>query len=360
MTANNITIQTKAAKNARRRTCPAAILVLALLFFLLFTGDAPHARAATAGTDVTLTVKQVITVNGVTVAPETSPGTAFRYILKPLPREGHPAPLPEGEEGAEGYAFEIAGTAEKQITIPFTGVKGGVCGYTLKCEEMTEKDENYSLDDESYILDDESYSVKVYVYRVSQVAAVVWREKKIDENDETRVKIGDEGIVFTHAYTGPTGEDDEEDTDDGETTGNGGNNGSGSNGSGEGTGSGGESANPPAESTETTDPSDDATESEGATDPPGPSEGSSLVFLDNGNYLEIDKNGVPLGEWHLDEETGEWVFEEYLPPLAAASDALLPQTGQLRWPVPALGSLGALLFLIGAALNARRAGREPL
>jgi hypothetical protein len=32
----------------------------------------------------------------------------------------------------------------------------------------------------------------------------------------------------------------------------------------------------------------------------------------------------------------------------------LPQTGQLRWPVPVLTALGALLFIIGWRLNRRR------
>jgi len=39
------------------------------------------------------------------------------------------------------------------------------------------------------------------------------------------------------------------------------------------------------------------------------------------SYIEYDENGVPLGEWHWDDELGEWVFE----PHTRLSDA--PQTG---------------------------------
>jgi hypothetical protein len=69
-------------------------------------------------------------------------------------------------------------------------------------------------------------------------------------------------------------------------------------------------------------------------------------------YVELDDDGTPLGIWRWDPETGTWIYEEF-PPLAN-----LPQTGQLRWPVPALTALGALLFIIGFALNRRRARNE--
>jgi hypothetical protein len=41
-----------------------------------------------------------------------------------------------------------------------------------------------------------------------------------------------------------------------------------------------------------------------------------------GIYIELDENGVPLGEWHWDDDAQEWIFDEYPPPLAN-----LPQTG---------------------------------
>jgi hypothetical protein len=66
-------------------------------------------------------------------------------------------------------------------------------------------------------------------------------------------------------------------------------------------------------------------------------------------WVDLDEDGTPLGIWRWDPELEQWIFEEF-PPLAE-----LPQTGQLRWPVPALAALGILLFIIGFALNRRRA-----
>ncbi|MDR2356116.1 MAG: hypothetical protein LBE16_07960 [Clostridiales Family XIII bacterium] len=74
--------------------------------------------------------------------------------------------------------------------------------------------------------------------------------------------------------------------------------------------------------------------SAGGTDPGEP---PAMIF---------DEDGVPLGEWRYDHETGEWIFDEF-PPLSG----LLPQTGLLRWPVPALAVSGMILFAIGRALR---------
>jgi hypothetical protein len=68
--------------------------------------------------------------------------------------------------------------------------------------------------------------------------------------------------------------------------------------------------------------------------------------------VTVDDDFIPLGQWIYDPELDQWIFEEF-PPLAE-----LPQTGQLRWPVPALTALGALLFIIGLALNRRRTREE--
>ncbi|MCL2766997.1 MAG: InlB B-repeat-containing protein, partial [Peptococcaceae bacterium] len=47
------------------------------------------------------------------------------------------------------------------------------------------------------------------------------------------------------------------------------------------------------------------------------------LIQDGDIYLEIDGNGNPLGKWHRDSETGEWIFTEYpTQPLA-----FMPQTG---------------------------------
>ncbi|MDR2770817.1 MAG: hypothetical protein LBB57_02140, partial [Clostridiales Family XIII bacterium] len=49
--------------------------------------------------------------------------------------------------------------------------------------------------------------------------------------------------------------------------------------------------------------------------------GRNVVPGENGVYIELDENGIPLGEWRWDEPTQQWIFDEY-PPLAD-----LPQTG---------------------------------
>jgi hypothetical protein len=56
--------------------------------------------------------------------------------------------------------------------------------------------------------------------------------------------------------------------------------------------------------------------------------GGSLIPLDDGGFLEIDENGVPLGIWEYDEDEGAWIFDEEVPL------ALLPQTGSV---MPASG-----------------------
>jgi hypothetical protein len=90
----------------------------------------------------------------------------------------------------------------------------------------------------------------------------------------------------------------------------------------------------------------------GPSGPPAPANGGTVAPADNGNYIEFDENGTPLGEWRWDEDAGQWIYDEY-PPLAS-----LPQTGQLNWPVPALFLLGALLLLLGLRLNRREDARS--
>jgi hypothetical protein len=71
----------------------------------------------------------------------------------------------------------------------------------------------------------------------------------------------------------------------------------------------------------------------------GPGEPPPMIF---------DEEGVPLGEWRYDPELGEWIFDEF-PPLAA-----LPQTGQLRWPIPVLSLSGMMLFILGWVMRRKR------
>jgi hypothetical protein len=92
----------------------------------------------------------------------------------------------------------------------------------------------------------------------------------------------------------------------------------------------------------------------GGAPTPG-AEGNSLIPGPNGTYVELDENGVPLGEWRYDDDAGEWVFDEYPPPLAN-----LPQTGEAvfraissnLWAIPLLSLLW--FGLIWPGLRRRR------
>jgi uncharacterized repeat protein (TIGR02543 family) len=79
-------------------------------------------------------------------------------------------------------------------------------------------------------------------------------------------------------------------------------------------------------------------------------------------YIELDEDGVPLGEWRYDDDLGEWIFDEYPPPLGnlpqtgAASAGALSGGGSAAWPF--LIFLCALLAALGFAsltANDRRA-----
>jgi uncharacterized repeat protein (TIGR02543 family) len=70
----------------------------------------------------------------------------------------------------------------------------------------------------------------------------------------------------------------------------------------------------------------------GGTDrylPPRPAAGGSVVSVPGveNAYVEIGEDGTPLGEWHYNDDIGEWIFDEY-PPLAALNaSGKLPRTG---------------------------------
>jgi hypothetical protein len=113
-----------------------------------------------------------------------------------------------------------------------------------------------------------------------------------------------------------------------------------------------EPGTPPAEPTTPGEPGAPAPETpytpggNDATVPPLPSSpGNTLEAGDNGVFIEISPEGVPLGEWHWEEPILEWVFDEY-PPLAG----LNPHTGLL----PTLTLTAAILTLAALALARRR------
>ena len=72
--------------------------------------------------------------------------------------------------------------------------------------------------------------------------------------------------------------------------------------------------------------------------PTQPPPGNTFVPDGNG-YIELDPDGVPLGKWEPDDDV--LIFDPF-PPLAN-----LPQTGQLRWPIPVLSCFGMLMAIAG-------------
>jgi hypothetical protein len=75
--------------------------------------------------------------------------------------------------------------------------------------------------------------------------------------------------------------------------------------------------------------------------------GGSLIPLDDGGFLEIDENGVPLGTWKYDEEEEAWIFDEEVPLAAAADGRRLAR--RFRVPVGAPAALAAVVRLRLAA-----------
>jgi hypothetical protein len=106
----------------------------------------------------------------------------------------------------------------------------------------------------------------------------------------------------------------------------------------------------------------------GGTDPsvpPVPARpGDSLIPAPDAEnaYIELGEDGVPLGEWHYDDDLGEWIFDEYPPPLGN-----LPQTGaasagagsgSAAWPF-FLCALLAAFGLIALTARKRRSDGRP-
>ncbi|MDR1204712.1 MAG: hypothetical protein LBL26_04410 [Peptococcaceae bacterium] len=82
---------------------------------------------------------------------------------------------------------------------------------------------------------------------------------------------------------------------------------------------------------------------------PEPSPGGSIP---EPPPVPLDENDMPLGVWRWDPDLEEWILDEF-PPLSGLK---LPQTGQLRWPVPVMAGVGMILFASGWAVKRGQGG----
>ena len=154
------------------------ILILIWLVMTFVTGSMFTLSAYADGTgQVTLTVKQVITGDGLSVPPDQT----FTYRLTPKTAG---APMPAGS-APDGCVFTITGTGEAQIgPIDFSSAQ--MFAYELTCVTGWK---------DGYTIDRGVYTIKIYA-----------------ENDAppvTLVYTSDGGkapeISFTHGYTTPSG-----------------------------------------------------------------------------------------------------------------------------------------------------------
>jgi hypothetical protein len=82
--------------------------------------------------------------------------------------------------------------------------------------------------------------------------------------------------------------------------------------------------------------------------PPVPNiPGDKVVPSDDG-YIEFDEDGTPKGEWHWDDNTGEWIYDEY-PPLGE-----MPRTGDAGVAVYVPLLLGSVVTLVIVALTDKK------
>ena len=87
--------------------------------------------------------------------------------------------------------------------------------------------------------------------------------------------------------------------------------------------------------------------------PPQPSNpDNTIVPGENGSYIELDEDGVPLGEWKWDDELEEWVFDAIIP-LGS-----MPPTGDSGAPTYLYVLAAVSLAGIAAALKLGRKKRE--
>jgi len=126
--------------------------------------------------------------------------------------------------------------------------------------------------------------------------------------------------------TNTPGEDDENDTNTG------------------GVNPGGDSGNNSGGNNSPSNPSDSGNGSDSRPQPPITVGGGSLIANDEGNYILIDADGNPLGEWRWCDEEETWLFEEIATPLSALNIPI-PRTGDMLKNVSGI-SIHVLLFAL--------------
>ncbi|MDL2273586.1 hypothetical protein LJC34_03455 [Oscillospiraceae bacterium OttesenSCG-928-G22] len=101
--------------------------------------------------------------------------------------------------------------------------------------------------------------------------------------------------------------------------------------------------------TPTSTPTDTPATTPGQSAPPPSPSGGTLVPNEEG-YEELDEDGTPLGQWTYNEETDEWIFEEY-PPLGNLPNA--GGTAMFFWML----ALGCTLLAVGIYMEKRNCKR---
>ena len=147
----------------------AVNLVLVCLISIML---APMAYAAET-VDVTLTVQQVFTTDGLS----SPPGDTFTYRLTPITTN---APMPLNND-SEYYVFTISGSGEVQIGLSFRA--SGIYSYELRCVSDERTD---------YTIDRRVYTIEVHVIDNSEVLLIYL-------NGENKVA----DLLFRHSYRTP-------------------------------------------------------------------------------------------------------------------------------------------------------------
>ena len=82
--------------------------------------------------------------------------------------------------------------------------------------------------------------------------------------------------------------------------------------------------------------------------PPQPQNGGSMVEGEDGDYIELDEMGTPLGQWHYDTDEGKWIFDPYTPL------SQLPQTGLHEVAPYVILMLGLMMVIAGLWTQRRK------